>query len=95
MELLKFQSHFGPIVSGHVATHKLPKSFQHFLILTMSSKLSPKDQLNQLSLKLNRLINKLPTALPCGSKDSPLAKYLISLEYDKDSPYETFNMAWE
>ena len=73
MELLKFQSHFGPIVSGHVATHKLPKSFQHFLILTMSSKLSPKDQLNQLLPKLNGLIKKLPMALPCGSKDGPLA----------------------
>ena len=46
-------------------------------------------------LKLNTLIKKLPTTLTCGSKDGPLAKYLISLEYDNDSPYKTFNQSWE
>jgi len=51
----------------------------------MSSKLSPKDQLNQLLPKLNGLIKELPMTLPRGSKDGPLAKYLTSLEYDKDS----------
>ena len=55
----------------------------------------PKDQLNKLLPKLNGLVKKLPTVLPCGSKDGPLAKHLTSLEYNKDSPYETFNMAWE
>ena len=49
----------------------------------------------ELLLKLNTLIKKLSTTLPCGSKDSPLAKYLTSLEYDNDSPYETFNQSWE
>ena len=49
----------------------------------------------ELLLKLNTLIKKLPTTLPCGSKDGPLAKYLASLEYGNDSPYETFNQSWE
>ena len=49
----------------------------------------------ELLLKLNTLIKKLPTTLPCGSKDSPLAKYLTSFEYDNDSLYETFNQSWE
>lgn len=61
----------------------------------MSSEPSTKDQLNKLLPKLNGLVKKLPTVLPCGSKDGPLAKHLTSLEYDKNSPYETFNMAWE
>ena len=61
----------------------------------MSSELSSKDQLNQLLPKLNGLVKKLPSVLPCGSKDGLLAKYLTSLEYDKDSPFETFNTAWE
>jgi len=41
------------------------------------------------------LIKKLPTTLPCGSRDGPLAKYFTSLEYDKDIPYKTFNQSWE
>jgi hypothetical protein len=61
----------------------------------MSSEPSLKNQLNILLLKLNGLVKKLPTALPCGSKDGPLAKHLTSLEYNRDSPYETFNTAWE
>ena len=55
----------------------------------------PKDKVEELLPKLNVLIEKLPTTLPCGSKDGPLAKYFTSLEYDKDSPYETFNQSWE
>ena len=51
--------------------------------------------IEELLLKLNTLIKKLPTTLPCGSKDGPLAKYLTSLEYDNDSPYKTFNQSWE
>lgn len=49
----------------------------------------------ELLLKLNTLVKKLPTTLPCGTKEGPLAKYLTSLEYDNDSPYETFNRSWE
>ena len=49
----------------------------------------------ELLLKLNTLIKKLSTTLPCGSKDSPLAKYLTSHEYNNDSLYETFNESWE
>jgi hypothetical protein len=55
----------------------------------------PKDKVEELLPKLNAPIKKLPTTLPCGSKDGPLAKYFTSLEYDKDSPYETFNQSWE
>lgn len=61
----------------------------------MSQELSSKDQLDQLLLKLNTLVKKLPHTLPCGSKEGPLAKFFTNLEYDKDSPYETFNTAWE
>ena len=45
--------------------------------------------------KLNALIKKLHTTLPCRSKVGPLVKYFTSLEYDKNSPYETFNQSWE
>jgi hypothetical protein len=51
--------------------------------------------IEDLLLKLNTLIKKLPTTLPCGTKEGPLAKYLTSLEYDDDSPYESFNQSWE
>jgi hypothetical protein len=61
----------------------------------MANELSSKDQLNQLLPKLSSLVKKLPTTLPCGTKDGPFAKYLTNLEHDKDSPYETFNVAWE
>ena len=54
---------------------------------------SPK--VEELLPKLNALIKKLPTTLPCGSKDGPLAKYFTNLEYDNNSPYETFNQSWE
>ena len=49
----------------------------------------------ELLFKLNTLIKKLPTTLPCGSNDGSLAKYLTSLKYDNDSPYKTFNPSWE
>jgi hypothetical protein len=61
----------------------------------MSNTSSPKDQLNQLLLKLNGLVKKLPTMLPCGTKEGPLAKYHTDLDYNKDNPYESFNIAWE
>jgi hypothetical protein len=48
----------------------------------MLSEPSMQDQLNKLLPKLNGLVKKLPTVLPCGSKDGPLAKHLTSLEYD-------------
>ena len=48
----------------------------------MPNKLLPKDKVEELLPKLNVLIKKLSTTLPCGSKDGPLAKYFTSLEYD-------------
>jgi len=61
----------------------------------MPNKSPPKDKVEEILPKLNVLIKKLPTTLPCRSKDGPLAKYFTSLKYDNDSPYETFNQSWE
>jgi len=72
--------------------HRLRNFLKLCFIPTMPNDPS---SVEELLLKLNTLIKKLPTTLPCGSKDGPLAKYLTSLEYDNDSPYETFNQSWE
>ena len=42
----------------------------------MPNELPPMDKVEELLPKLNALLKKLPTTLPCGSKDGPLAKYL-------------------
>ena len=57
--------------------------------------MSDEPSVEELLPKLNALIKRLPTTLPCRLKEGPLAKYLTNLEYDNDSPYETFNQSWE
>jgi hypothetical protein len=53
-------------------------------------------RLNELTKKLTALVKKLPTTLPCGSKDGPLATHFSDLTHDKtEGPYYTFNKAWE
>jgi hypothetical protein len=55
-----------------------------------------KQNLDNLIQKLNGLIKKLPTTLPCGSKDGPLAKHFSDHMYDAtEGPYFTFNQSWE
>ena len=55
-----------------------------------------KQYLDNIFQKLNRLIKKLPTMLPCGSKDGPLAKHFSDHTYDAaEGPYFTFNQSWE
>jgi hypothetical protein len=65
----------------------------------MSKTISLEDQkthLDNLLQKLNGIIKKLPTALPCGSKDGPIAKCLSDHTYDAtEGPYYTFNSNWE
>jgi hypothetical protein len=46
--------------------------------------------------KLTSLIKKLPTTLPCGTKDGPIATNFCDLSHDtEEGPYYTFNKAWE
>jgi hypothetical protein len=55
-----------------------------------------KDYLHSLLLKLSGLIKKIPTTLPCGSKEGPIAKHFSDLKYDTtEGPYYTFNKSWE
>ena len=52
-----------------------------------------KQHLDNLIQKLNGLIKKLPSTLPCGSKDGPLAKHFSDHTYDAtEGPYFT---SWE
>ena len=45
----------------------------------MPNELLPMDKVKEILPKLDALIKKLPTTLPCGSKNSPLAKYFTAL----------------
>jgi len=56
-----------------------------------------KQHLETLLQKLNGLIiKKLPTTLPCGSKDGPIAKHFSDHKFDAtEGPYFTFNQSWE
>ena len=55
-----------------------------------------KDYLQSLLLKLSGLIKKIPTTLPCGSKEGPIAMHFSELAYDTtEGPYYTFNKSWE
>jgi len=55
-----------------------------------------KDYLHSLLLKLGGLIKKIPTTLPCGSKEGPIAKHFSDLTYDTtEGPCYTFNQSWE
>ena len=55
-----------------------------------------KDYLQSLLLKLSGLIKKIPTTLPCGSKEGPIAMHFSDLAYDTTKgPYYTFNKSWE
>lgn len=53
-------------------------------------------RLDELVKKLTSLIKKLPTTLPCGSKDGPIATNLCDLTHDDtEGPYYSFNKSWE
>ena len=55
-----------------------------------------KQHLENLLQKLNGLIKKLLTTLPCGSKEGPITKHFSDLTYDTtEGPYFTFNQSWE
>jgi len=54
-----------------------------------------KKHLQNLLLKLAALIQKIPTSLPCGSKEGPIAMHFSGLTYDTEGPYYTFNKSWE
>jgi hypothetical protein len=55
--------------------------------------------LDERLTKLTSLVKKLPTTLPCGSKDGPLAEHLCDLNFTRhdstEGPYYTFNKSWE
>jgi hypothetical protein len=66
----------------------------------MSTASSPvqeqKQRVENLLQKLNGLIKKLPTTVPCGSKDGPIAKHFSDYTYDtSEGPFFTFNQSWE
>jgi hypothetical protein len=56
-------------------------------------------RLDEILKKLTSLVKKLPTTLPCGSKDGPLAEHLCDLNFthhdSTEGPYYTFNKSWE
>ena len=55
-----------------------------------------KDCLQSLLLKLEGLIKKTPTILPCSSSKDPIAKHFSHLLYDAtEGPYYTCNKSWE
>jgi hypothetical protein len=55
-----------------------------------------KKHLQNLLLKLAALIKKIPTSLPCGSKEGPITRNFSDLTYDTtEGPYYTFNKSWE
>jgi hypothetical protein len=55
-----------------------------------------KQHLKNLLQTLSKLIKKLPTTLPCGSKEGTIAKHFSGHTYDIDEgPYYSFNQAWE
>jgi hypothetical protein len=57
---------------------------------------NPKEQLEKQLQKLSGLIKKLPSTLPCGAKDGPIAKYFTDHQHDtSEGLYYTFNQAWE
>lgn len=66
----------------------------------MSTASSPvqeqKQRVENLLQKLNRLIKKLSTMVPCGSKDGPITKHFSDYTYDtSEGPFFTFNQSWE
>lgn len=66
----------------------------------MANATSPSDQqlVDGLLKKLSSLIKKLPTTLPCGTKDGPIALNFSDLGHDnsdEEGPYYTFNRSWE
>jgi hypothetical protein len=63
-----------------------------------SPTLAHQQQLDELVKKLTSLIKKIPTTLPCVSKDGPIATHLSDLTYDitdSEGPYYSFNKSWE
>jgi hypothetical protein len=64
--------------------------------MSSTSLTEQKDCLQRLLLKLSGLIKKIPTTLPCGSKEGPIARHFSDLTYDAtEGPYYTFNKSWE
>jgi hypothetical protein len=64
----------------------------------MAASTSPTDRqrLDELVKKLTSLIKKLPTTLPCGAKDGPIATNFSDFTYDStEGPYYSFNKSWE
>jgi len=64
---------------------------------TISSPVQEQKQcVENLLQKLNGLVKKLPTTVPCGSKDGSIAKHFSDYTYDTSKgPYFTFNQSWE
>ena len=66
----------------------------------MSTASSPvqeqKQRVENLLQKLNGLIKKLPTMVPCGSKDGPITKHFSDYTHDtSEGPFFTFNQSRE
>ena len=94
-----------PLVSVCVGVESgKPQTLEIFLCTwtfhsPIMSGISPNEQkgyLQSLLLKLSGLIKKIPTTLPCGSKEISIAMHFSDLTYDTTKgPYYTFNMSWE
>ena len=74
-------------------------SFCFVPISTMSETPSIAEQrlyLDKAMKTLQSLIRKLPSTLPCGTKDGPLVKHFTDTDHDvEEGPYYTFNRSWE
>ena len=79
-----------------VEAHKFSAAIFPSPTMSNTSLDEQKQHLNNLIQKLNGLIKKFLSTLPCGSKDGPLAKHFSDHTYDAtEGPYFTFNQSWE
>ena len=65
-------------------------------IPAMSETASIDQDLNNMMMKLHTLIKKLPSTLPGGTKDGPIAKHFTECVYNTtEGPYFSFNHLWD
>jgi hypothetical protein len=58
-----------------------------------ATSLKDRQRLDELEKKLVSLIKKLPTTLPCGSKDGPIATNFSDLTHDNTEGDGNYGMA--
>ena len=79
-----------------VKNHKFPAAIFSSPTMSNTSLNEQKQHLDNLIQKLNGLIKKVRSTLPCDSKDGPLAKHFSNhMDDATEGPYFTFNQSWE